>query len=147
MEIHWLTGIHFFSAQSLPHKYIPSIPVLSPPLSFFFLLPHQKCKEVFSFLRLAPRENSQSIPHTLTWKLISCYQVKCSILHHRLPPISTGFEYSLLLHFLHASVFLYFNFFCMYHRAETGNYLRPESTYFHFYISSIRNSAQHPIVN
>lgn len=111
MEIHWLAGIHFFSAQSLPHKYIPSIPVLSPPLSFFFLLPHQKCKEVFSFLRLAPRENSQSIPHTLTWKLIYCYQVKCSILHHRLPPISTGFEYSLLLHFLHASVFLYFNFF------------------------------------
>lgn len=55
LEIQWLAGMHFFSAESLPHKFIPSAPVWFPPFLFFLLLLGQRCKEAFfSFLRLTP---------------------------------------------------------------------------------------------
>jgi len=134
-ETQRLPSMHFFRAESLPHKFITSVPVLFSPLPFFYLVRDVR-RLSFSFLRLIPY---WSIPHITTWKLVSCYQVKYYILCQSLLLISSWPGCSFILsHFEHTSVsLLYFN--CL-HISQGRNWklLETRKHYFHVYILPFR---------
>lgn len=136
----------FFSAQSLLHKLNLSIPVLFLPFPFFLFLAHQRFRELFSFPRLTSPLNYQSLARSPeNWYLATRLNVHYSV-NIFLPQtdLCTALSYCDSL----SSPFSYcVSIVCMNQRTETGSYLRPWNMYFHFYISSIQDSAQQLIFN
>lgn len=116
-----LPGMNFCRVETLPQKFITSVPVLFPPFPFFLLLSSQKCKEAFFFLF---ETNSIQIhsPH---------YHLKTRILlpGQTLHPLSK-FSAHLKLTWMQLDLITFWTYpfsycisiVCIYHKAEIGTW-------------------------